>query len=64
MAYEIQPFDAKTHFPALAAEHEEIHAFVTRRLRAASLVPEPDWVREAMARSWPRVLAEADAATW
>jgi hypothetical protein len=62
MAYELQPIDAQTLFPALEAEHQEIRAFVTSRLRLASLTPEPEWVREALARSWPAVLAEADAA--
>ncbi len=61
-AHELQPIDAQTLFPALEAEHQEVRAFVTSRLRLASLAREPAWVRDAMARSWPEVLAEADAA--
>ncbi len=64
MAQDIQRSETRRLFGELEAEHDEVHAFVTGRLKLASLPGEPDWVREAMARSWPRVLAEADAASW
>lgn len=62
MAHETtQRSETRQLFGALEAEHDEVHAFVTGRLKLASLPPEPDWVREAMARFWPVVLAEIDA---
>lgn len=63
MAQQMQRTDTHTLFSALEAEHDEVHAFVTGRLKLASLPREPEWVREAMARFWPAVLAEVDAAT-
>lgn len=46
----------------LEAEQLELEAYVNARLGLADSGPEePAWVAEALAASWPRTLAEAQA---
>ena len=56
-------------FWLLEAEPSELQEYVTSRVNGSmgddpswdELPIEPAWVREAMAASWPRILAEADS---
>ena len=49
----------------LEAEQLEVEDYMNRRLAAHGSADGPtelDWLREALEESWPRVLAEVDAA--